>query len=178
MANKECTVFVIDLGATTANINGGREETDLKYGMRYVWDKIGTIMQANRVGWSVGVIGLRTDSSNNDVKKNLDDANDQDGAAAYANISVIKPPGPMHLSHLKDLQEKIKTNGTNEGDAISAIVVAIDMIDNFTMLKSGKPAKTSRKIVLLTDGQGSIEDDDISQISSKLNDSGIDLVVM
>jgi len=163
MADKQATVYIVDLGASTGECHNGRTESDLDYGMRYVWDKLAETMAANRTTWNIGVIGFRTDETNNDLA-----ADDE-----YGNISILKPLGPMHMSHLKNLQEKIKTNGTDDGDAISAIVVAIDSIDKFTILKSGKPGKYGRTIVLLTDGQGLIGDEDVNLIAEKINESGI-----
>lgn len=98
----------------------------------------------------------------------------------YRNICVLKDLGPVQLEHFSSLREKLVVNETEDGDAISAVVVAIDMIEKFTTLKSGLPGKFGRKIVLLTDGQGSIEDegDDIQDITKRLNEIGIELLVM
>jgi hypothetical protein len=40
MADKEATVFVIDLGASMGKKTQGREMTNLDWSMQYVWDKI------------------------------------------------------------------------------------------------------------------------------------------
>ena len=84
----------------------------------------------------------------------------------------------MEMDHLTELRRKIQPSGTDAGDAISAIVVAIHMISEFTILKSGKPGKYARKIVLLTDGQGLMESNGIEAIATKINECDIDLVVM
>jgi len=168
MADKQATIYIVDLGASTGECHNGRVESDLDYGMRYVWDKLAETMAANRTTFNISVIGFRTDDTKNDLA-----AEDE-----YGNISVLKPLGPMHMSHLKNLQEQIKANKTNEGDAVSAIVVAIDSIDKFTTLKSGKPGKYGRTIVLVTDGQGLISDEDIDPIAQKINESGIELKVV
>ena len=62
---KQATVYIVDVGASTGDCNGGRTESDLDYGMKYVWEKIAGILAANRVGLSVGVLGLRTDETDN-----------------------------------------------------------------------------------------------------------------
>jgi len=46
MTDKEATVFVIDLGASMGRKNHDRAETDLDWAMKYVWDKVATM-----VGW-------------------------------------------------------------------------------------------------------------------------------
>ena len=84
----------------------------------------------------------------------------------------------MEMDHLNELRSRIMPNATDAGDAISAIVVAVQLITEFTKLKTGKPGKFARKIVLLTDGQGMIEDADIKQVAHKINECGIELVVM
>ena len=40
MAEKEATVYVIDLGKSMGAKHGGRRETDLDWAMNYVWEKI------------------------------------------------------------------------------------------------------------------------------------------
>jgi ATP-dependent DNA helicase 2 subunit 2 len=40
MADKEATVIVIDLGASMARHDQGREISNLEWAMQYVWDKI------------------------------------------------------------------------------------------------------------------------------------------
>ena len=57
--------------------------------------------------------------------------------------------------------------------AISAIVIAIQMIT-----KHCKKLKYKRKIVLVTDGRGSMDADDITQITEKIKSDEVELVVM
>lgn len=40
MAEKEATVYIVDLGRSMAQKRAGREESDLDYAMTYVWEKI------------------------------------------------------------------------------------------------------------------------------------------
>ncbi|PTB64272.1 SPOC domain-like protein [Trichoderma citrinoviride] len=121
MADKEATVFIIDLGASMAAVNGGRDESDLDWSMSYVWDKISNVVASNRKTLCVGVVAFRTDETNHTLS--------EDG---YENISILQPLGPMSMSGLKALQPKVKPSSTVEGDAISAIVIAVDMIDKYT----------------------------------------------
>lgn len=163
MADKEATVFILDLGASMAKKHSGRKESDLDWSMRYVWDKITDIVAANRKTLCVGVVGLRTDETDNKLQED-------DG---YENISVIQPLSQITMSGLRALQTSVKPNRTMSGDAISAIVVAVDMIDTFT-----KKLKWIRKIVLVTDGQGELDGDDVGDIAKKMNDSNIQLTVL
>ena len=117
--------------------------------MEYVCDKLATIMSTNRTGLSVGVIGFRTDETDNYLQTEPE----------YENICVLKPLGLMDIPSLEDLRSKIHSSNTEKGDAVSAIILAVDLVDRYTTLKTGKPAKSGRKIVLVTDGQGSMDDD-------------------
>ncbi|KAJ4268713.1 ATP-dependent DNA helicase yku80 [Fusarium torreyae] len=164
MSDKEATVFILDLGSTMAQTHNGRSQSDLDWSMQYVWDKITDIVAANRKTLAVGVLGLRTDETDNKLQ-------DDDG---YENIAVLQEMiGPMTMSSLRSLQSLVKPSNTWSGDAISAIVLAVDMIDTYT-----KKNKWIRKITLITDGQGPMDADDLSDISKKMNDSNIQLTIL
>lgn len=163
MADKEATIFILDLGASMAKAHSGRSESDLEWSMRYVWDKITDIVSANRKTLCVGVVGLRTNETSNKL----------DESDGYENISVLQELGPMSMSSLKSLQPLVRPSRTLNGDAISAIVIAVDMIETYT-----KKLKWIRKIVLVTDGQGSIDPDDIPDISAKIHDTNMQLTVL
>lgn len=97
--------------------------------------------------------------------------------------------GRLLLPGLKELRQKVEVSDTAKGDgihvlftskrllliqsAISAIVIAIQMIT-----KHCKKLKYKRKIVLVTDGRGSMDADDVSQITEKMKSDDIELVVM
>ena len=42
MAEKEATVFIVDVGRPMGEKHQGRSTTDLDWSMQYVWDKITT----------------------------------------------------------------------------------------------------------------------------------------
>ncbi|KAI2626565.1 ATP-dependent DNA helicase II subunit 2 [Hypoxylon sp. NC1633] len=165
MADKEATVYVIDLGLSMGDCHNGRAESNLDWGMRYVWDKITTTVAASRKTWTVGVIGVRTDETNNPLQEQVGEG--------YENISVLRGLGPMNLNEMRSLQALINPSSTQAGDSISAIVIAIEMIENFT-----KKLKYKRQIVLVTDGEGCVDPDDLDEISSKIKGCGIELVVL
>ncbi|KAM0346458.1 hypothetical protein ACHAPU_005523 [Fusarium lateritium] len=163
MAEKEATIFILDLGSTMAQTHSGRSQSDLDWSLQYVWDKITDIVAANRKTLCVGVVGLRTDETDNKLQED-------DG---YENLAVLQELGPMTMSSLRNLQSLVKPSNTWSGDAVSAIVLAIDMIDTFT-----KKLKWNRKIFLITDGQGAMDGDDFSDIAKKMNDSNIQLTIL
>ncbi|TLS29769.1 hypothetical protein PpBr36_00453 [Pyricularia pennisetigena] len=166
MADKEATVYIIDLGSSMGDCNNGRTESNLDWSMRYVWDKLCTTTAASRKTWQVGVVGVRTDATDNP----LDDAGDQ----GYNNISVLQNVAPMTLSALKSLQDKLVPSSTSDGDVVSAVVVAIAMIDE----AAPQRLKYKRKIVLVTDGQGAIDGDSLGEIAERINQLNIEITII
>ncbi|KAM0155016.1 hypothetical protein ACHAQE_006997 [Botrytis cinerea] len=167
---KQATVYVVDLGKSLADCHHGRVETDLEYGMRYVWDKITLTMSTDRKTDGVGIVGFRTDETDNELHSS--------GEEGYANISVLKQLGQFQMQQLEEVKEAVKPSDTDDGDAISAIVVAMEMIRKHTTLKSGKPGKYARKIVLITDGNGFMNSDELDDIAKEINNNDIRLVVI
>lgn len=165
MADKEATVYIVDLGESMADCHNGRVESDLDFGMRYVWDKISTTVAASRKTWTVGVVGLNTEETNN--------AQDTEGLDGYEHISVLQNLGPMTMTSLRELRSSVQPSNNYGGDAISAIVVALKMIEVFT-----KKLKYNRRIILMTNGETPIDEESAEDVAIKLNDLGIELVVM
>ncbi|TGJ87728.1 hypothetical protein E0Z10_g1041 [Xylaria hypoxylon] len=167
MADKEATVYILDLGSSMADCHNGRTESDLDWSMRYVWDKISTTVAASRKTWNVGVVGVRTDETDNPLGAR------EDGCEGYEHISVLQELGPMTMNSLAALRDHVKTSDTQTGDCISAIVLAIEMIEKLT-----KKLKYNRKIILVTDGEAPMDSSDIGDISEKIKRSGIGLTVL
>ena len=42
MAEKEATVYIVDVGLSMGEKHGGRPQSDLDYAMTYVWERITT----------------------------------------------------------------------------------------------------------------------------------------
>lgn len=167
MADKEAVVYIVDVGESMADCHNGRIESDLDFSMRYIWDKISTTVAANRKTWTVGVVGLGTDETDNPPH--------HEGLQGYHHISILQEIGTIGMSSLRDLKNKIQPSNTSGGDAISAIVVATNMIELYT-----KKLKYNRKIFLVTNGDTPIDDteESIDDVTARLNELGIELVVM
>jgi ATP-dependent DNA helicase 2 subunit 2 len=163
MTEKEATIFIVDLGQSMSYCNNGRTESDLDWSMRYVWDKISTVVAASRKTLYVGVLGLRTAETNHAMS----------GEEGYENISILQPLEPMTVGSLKKLRGLVRCSDVDIGDAISAVVIAVEMIVGFT-----KKLKYKRQIYLVTDGLSPIDGDDFENISSKINESEIELTVL
>lgn len=63
---------------------------------------------------------------------------------------------------------------------LSALAVAVQMIDNATKGKNGNPLKFDRRIIIVTDGRGSLDTEDLEQIAMKIQqpDAPIEIVLL
>jgi ATP-dependent DNA helicase 2 subunit 2 len=63
---------------------------------------------------------------------------------------------------------------------LSALAVAVQMIDNATKGKNGNPLKFDRRIIIVTDGRGSLDTEDLEQIAMKVQqpDAPIEIVLL
>jgi ATP-dependent DNA helicase 2 subunit 2 len=93
--------------------------------------------------------------------------------AGYEHISQIQPIKQILMSDIRYLRDELRPSKTNTGDALSAIVVAIQMI-----VKHCKQLKFKRFITLVTDGMGSMDADDLTEITSKMKQDGIVLTIL
>ncbi|KAK0722931.1 SPOC like C-terminal domain-containing protein [Lasiosphaeria miniovina] len=165
MADKEAIVYVIDLGESMGDCHGGRTETDLDWSMRYVWDRISTTVAAGRKTWTAGVVALNTDDTNNEQ--------DREGLDGYENISVLQNISPLTMNSVRELQPKIRPSSSSGGDAISAVVVALSMIEQYT-----KKLKYNRRIILITNAEAPIDDESSEEVARRLDESDIELIVL
>jgi ATP-dependent DNA helicase 2 subunit 2 len=163
MANKEATVYIVDVGLSMGERNSGRQETNLDFALEYVWDKITTTVATGRKTAMAGVIALRTDGTQNELET--------DGA--YHNISVLQEISQIQMAELRKLRSELTLSGTNSGDAVSAIIIAIQMIE-----RQCRKLKYTRRIVLITDAKTQIETGDLGEITTKLKEDDIELVVL
>ncbi|KAK2802621.1 ATP-dependent DNA helicase II subunit 2 [Onygenales sp. PD_10] len=166
MAEKEATVYIVDVGRSMGQCHHGRSISDLDWAMQYVWDKITTTVATGRKTATLGVIGLKTDDSDNPLWE-------EDGEEAYAHLSIFQGLSQILMGEIRQLSELIKPSQTDEGDAISSLVLAIDMI-----VKYCKKLKYKRKIVLVTNGTTAMDTDGIEGIVGKIKEEGIELVVL
>ncbi|EGE84995.2 ATP-dependent DNA helicase II subunit 2 [Blastomyces dermatitidis ATCC 18188] len=166
MADKEATVYIVDVGKNMGECHNGRSISNLDWAMRYIWDKITTTVATGRKTATLGVIGLKTDDTNNPLWE-------KDEEESYANLSVFQGISQILMSQIRDLRGLIKPSHTTEGDAISSLILAIDMIVRYC-----KKLKYKRKIVLVTDGTGAMDIDGIEEIVSKINEENIELVIL
>lgn len=77
------------------------------------------------------------------------------------------------MTTMRKLRKHIVPSNTNDGDAISAIVLAVQMI-----VEVCKKLKYIRKIVLVTNGTGAMDPDDVSAIADKLKQDDIQLIIL
>ncbi|KAF2275526.1 SPOC domain-like protein [Westerdykella ornata] len=172
MAQKEATVFIVDLGHTMGRKEHGRDKTNLEWAMQFVWDKILTTVVTGRKTCFMSVMGVRTDETE------LNGLLEED-AEGYENIRVIKGLKQFLLKDIREVQAQIKPSRTNDGDIISAITVAVHMIDKGTRGKTGDLLKFDRRIYVVTDGRGAIDTAGLDDIAERLSkEMQIDLTLL
>ncbi|OLL26973.1 ATP-dependent DNA helicase II subunit 2 [Neolecta irregularis DAH-3] len=182
MANwtKKADMFVIDIGHSMAEVGVDRTENNLDWSLKFVWNKIGRKILSARATDELGVIAFRTIGTDVPIK--------EDKRAGYEHISVLSPIQKYELflmekqklnctrpsmRMLQYLQEELQVSlVNNEGDAISAICIAIQLIEDYC-----KQKKYDRKIYLVTDGKGPADPDDWDLINQRLQGNQIELVI-
>ncbi|KAJ9658971.1 ATP-dependent DNA helicase yku80 [Neophaeococcomyces mojaviensis] len=163
MADKECNVFIIDLGRSMGQKRHDREQSDLDYSLQYVWDKVTNYVYLGRKGLVTGVIGLRTDKTKNHMQEE----------GGYENITLIQSIQNITMPELRRLPGQLHANTTDSGDALSAVILAVDMI-----MKHCRDLKFAKRIYLITNGTGPLDADDIEQTAAQIKQNNIQLTVL
>jgi len=163
MASKEATVYIVDVGASMGKQNHDRYVTDLDWALEYIWDKITTTVATDRKTALVGVVGLNTDGTRNELE-------DED---AYKHITVFQDLKQTLMPDLRQLKSNLKPSKTDSADAISALVVAIQMITTHC-----RQLQYLRRIVLVTNGLGPMDTSDVDNIIQKVKDDNMELIIL
>lgn len=163
MAGKEATVYIVDCGRSMGEISHGRQQCNLDWALEYVWDRITTSVATGRKTLLSGVIGLRTDTTSNDMQ----------GSEGYENINVLQPIDQLLMPQIRRLRSELIVSSTSTGDAISALAIAVGMIS-----EKCKKLSYLRKIVLVTDARARMDADDLSKIVNKINADNMEIVVL
>lgn len=163
MANKEATVYIVDVGSPMGERSNGRKETNLDFALEYVWDKITTTVATGRKTAMAGVVALRADATNNELHED----------EAYHHISILQEISQIQMAELRKLRDELTLSSTDVGDAVSAIIIAIQMI-----VRQCKKLKYTRRIVLVTDAKMPMDTTDLPQVTSKLKEDDIELVIL
>ena len=165
MADKEATVYIVDLSKSMSKKHGGRDQTDLEWALLYVWDKITATVNTGRKLATLGVVGLGTDETilNNEQLE---------GDESYEHISILQPISQILMREIRNLQDQLVPSRTDHGDAVSAIVLAVDMIE-----KHCRHLQYIKKIILVTDGKGAI-DPDFGDIPDRIKKDNIEISIL
>ena len=163
MADKEASVFVIDLGRSMNVQHHDRSESDLDYSLQYFWDKIANIVYLDRKGLMAGLVGFRTDKTKHHLMN-------QDG---YDHITVVQPIQNILMPELRELPKQLKPSSTDTGDALSAVILGVDMI-----MKHCRELKYTKRLYLITNGTGSMDADDIESTAAQIKQQNIQLTVL
>ncbi|OAP54514.1 hypothetical protein AYL99_10962 [Fonsecaea erecta] len=161
---KEVTIYIIDLARSMGKKHNGRDESDLEWALQWVYDKITNVVFTGRKTLQVGVVGLGTAETDNEMQ----------GDPSYRHISVLQPVSQILMAELQNLPKVLKPSNTDDRDVLSAVIIAVDM-----MMRHCKHLKYKKKIVVVTNATGSpIDDDDIESTAEQFKSNNIELAVL
>ncbi|KIV78563.1 hypothetical protein PV11_06207 [Exophiala sideris] len=160
---KEATVYLVDVARSMGKKHSNREQSDLDWALKYFWDKITGIVATGRKTLQVGIVGLGTDGTSNDMQE--DDS--------YKHISVLQPIAQILMPELRSLPKMLKPSKTDDRDVLSGIIIAVDMI-----MKHCKHLKYKKRLVVITNATGHIDADDIESTAEQFKNNGIELVIL
>lgn len=158
--SKEATVFVIDVGPSMAltkqpDSKATRLDTAQAAFQKLLQKKLLTGRKMDQVG----MIFFGTDDTRNDLAE----------GGRYENIVAARPIAMADISLLKMPFPK----GNENGDVLDALIVALDMI-----VKHCRHLKYEKKIILITDAEGSINQADLDNFGAAMMDKNCQLTVM
>ncbi|KIX95137.1 uncharacterized protein Z520_09053 [Fonsecaea multimorphosa CBS 102226] len=161
---KEATIYIIDLARSMGRKHNGRDQSDLEWALQWVYDKITNIVFTGRKTLQVGIVGLGTADTDNEMQAD----------PSYRHISVLQPVAQILMAELQNLPKVLKPSNTDDRDILSAIIIAVDM-----MMRYCKHLKYKKKIVVVTNATGSpIDDDDIESTAQQFTSNNIELVML
>ncbi|CAG8663340.1 12940_t:CDS:10, partial [Acaulospora morrowiae] len=191
MADKKCTVYIIDVGPTMWK----KERKQGGKGLDLTKKAVLTMLEAkvnifssfvennaansqfdinSRLPFCGGVIGgLKTDLTSL-IVYGTDETNNymNDESGGYENISVLYPIEQPKLPILRTVNEELP-HGNQESDALDAISLAVEMINTHC-----RTLKYTKKIYLLTDGESPIDRSNREKIVEQANSSNVELNIL
>ncbi|KIY45729.1 SPOC domain-like protein [Fistulina hepatica ATCC 64428] len=141
-----------------------REISHLEYGLQYVKTSIQEMIYNGRKTDQCGVIIFGTEDTHNTV-------NSSDGG--YENVTEYISIGTPNAGTLAKL-DKLKPSESVYADPIDAIIVAVRTQEEYL---AKKPSWT-RKLKVVTNGEGPIEMEDWSLTANKINELSVHTVVV
>lgn len=161
--DKEATVYVIDVAQSMGKKHSGRSQSDLDWALQFVWDKISNTVFTGRKTLQIGVVGLGTDKTSNGMQED----------ESYDHISELQPIAQILMPQLQELPRVLKPSKTEDRDVLSGIIIAVDMI-----MKHCRHLKYKKKIIVVTNATGQIDDDGIQATAEQFKTNGIELTVL
>ncbi|ORX80342.1 SPOC domain-like protein [Anaeromyces robustus] len=150
MANKEVTIYIIDINSSMWVKDETTKLTGYDYAKKIVSELLHIKLINGRKTDKVGLILIGTKESDNSLA---------DGES-YLNISVKYPILQASLDMLNTVMNEIHDEHSY-GDLLDSIVIASDMINSFC-----RNLKYKKTIYLITDGNSKILNDDEEQNAS------------
>ncbi|CAG8538658.1 13242_t:CDS:10 [Funneliformis caledonium] len=164
MADKKCTIFIVDVGPTMWEVkrDGSEGSTALDLARKALL----AMLEAKVTITSIlreRLIVFGTDETSNQL-------NEQTGE--YENITTLYPIEQPQLPILRTVNNNMP-RGNVQADAFDAMIVSLNMIEEHC-----KKLKYTKKIYLFTDGESPINQYDFDRVSSQILSQNIELNIL
>ncbi|TFK19905.1 SPOC domain-like protein [Coprinopsis marcescibilis] len=172
------SMFVIDASPTMGNVrhvelppgpNGEvmtTEMTNLEWCLRYVKLKIQEMIFNGRKTDQCGVIVFGSDITDNIVNK-------ESGGEGYANVQEYISIGQPNVGTIAKL-DALRPSESSTGDPLDALIVALETQGRYLASKKS----WTRKVFLVTDGEGPVEAEDWQDIVKKMQQHDVFLTIV
>ncbi|KAJ3127586.1 X-ray repair cross-complementing protein 5 [Nowakowskiella sp. JEL0407] len=156
MANKKVELFILDISPSMKNVLAGEKSSSLTQAQFILHNFIHSKLVAERKTDHTGLVLVGTDETINDLS--------EDG---YSHVTMQGTIGVATLSLLKFIHDEIPESHT-AGDIMDGFIVAVDAI-----AKHCKHYKYEKKIYILTNAEGSINQDGVDDVVKQCTSAGI-----
>jgi ATP-dependent DNA helicase 2 subunit 2 len=164
MADKQATVYIVDISRSMGEQHQERELSDLDWSLQWVWDKITAVVQTGRKTLHVGVVEMGSHFTNNMMAQ--DDP-------SYRHINILHGLSQLMLPELQKISKSLEPSEVESCDVLSAIIVGVDMI-----IKHCKQLKYTKKVVVVTNGSKPMDADDVEEVAEQMKKNNIELVIL
>ena len=162
MAGKEAILVILDVGPS---MNSRYQDSDSQSRLDLGIDSIKLLIQQKLLfskNHALGIVLFGTEETENDLNAQM---------GGYENITVASALEVPSLNLVR-FMDQIQTT-PQSADFVDALVVGVDMLVSFCGKK-----KYNKRIFLITDGNSKVNDADLNDIVSTMNENEIKLNVM
>ncbi|ORX39724.1 SPOC like C-terminal domain-containing protein [Kockovaella imperatae] len=171
-AGYELVVYAIDVSPSMGEVkvDGIGERTKLDLAKEYVARRCEPKISSGRKTEAIGIVsfGGRTNNQANQAYKAQNPEDDDPPYEAVSCDVAIQTAKPKTVEELLNLEL-----GKVEGNPVSALMVALDMVHTHKHTKSW-----ALEVVLVTDGESAFAQDEYEELMDRFDDMGVKLTIV